>query len=93
MSGPNGTLSQKDRGEYSGWMYSVNGAIPNVVMAQYYLSDGDQILFFYTDDYTKISGMAKPAVTVDEVIRLIDEIGHGDAPPRRRHCGGAHGLR
>ena len=75
VSGPNGTLSQKDRGEYSGWMYSVNGAIPNVVMAQYYLSDGDQILFFYTDDYTKISGMAKPAVTVDEVIRLIDEIG------------------
>ena len=75
VSGPNGTLSQKDRGEYSGWMYSVNGAIPNVVMAQYYLSDSDQILFFYTDDYTKISGMAKPAVTVDEVIRLIDEIG------------------
>ncbi len=75
VSGPNGTLGQKDRGEYSGWMYSVNGAIPNVVMAQYYLSDGDQILFFYTDDYTKISGMAKPAVTVDEVIRLIDEIG------------------
>lgn len=75
VSGPNGTLSQKDRGEYSGWMYSVNGAIPNIVMAQYYLSDGDQILFFYTDDYTKISGMAKPAVTVDEVIRLIDEIG------------------
>ena len=75
VCGPNGTLSQKDRGEYSGWMYSVNGAIPNVVMAQYYLSDGDQILFFYTDDYTKISGMAKPAVTVDEVIRLIDEIG------------------
>lgn len=75
VSVPNGTLSQKDRGEYSGWMYSVNGAIPNVVMAQYYLSDGDQILFFYTDDYTKISGMAKPAVTVDEVIRLIDEIG------------------
>lgn len=75
VSGPNGTLSQKDRGEYSGWMYSVNGTIPNVVMAQYYLSDGDQILFFYTDDYTKISGMAKPAVTVDEVIRLIDEIG------------------
>lgn len=74
VSGPNGTLSQKDRGEYSGWMYSVNGSIPNVVMAQYYLSDGDRILFFYTDDYTKISGMAK-TVTVEDVIKLIDAIG------------------
>ena len=74
VSGPNGTLSQKDRGEYSGWMYSVNGSIPNVVMAQYYLSDGDRILFFYTDDYTKISGMSK-TVTVEDVIKLIDAIG------------------
>lgn len=72
---PDGTtLSNKDRGEYSGWMYSVNGSIPNVVMTGYYVTDNANISFFYTDDYTKISGMAKTA-TVEDVIKLIDAIG------------------
>lgn len=72
---PDGTvLSQKDRGEYSGWMYAVNGSIPGVVMSQYFLSDGDSIQFFYTDDYTALYGK-KSEYTVDEVIKLIDAIG------------------
>lgn len=73
---PDGTvLSQKDRGEYSGWMYAVNGSIPNVVMAQYFLSDGDSIHFFYTDDYTALYGQKKSEYTVEDVIKLIDSIG------------------
>ena len=76
ISGPNGTLRNKDRGEYSGWMYSVNGRVPGVVMSEYYISDGDRIAFFYTDDYREINGESK--YTPEEVIKLIDAIGTVD---------------
>lgn len=74
---PDGTvLKEKDRGENSGWMYSVNGKVPNKVMSQYYLKDGDSVVFFYTDDYTKVAGMGtSDSVTPEEVIRLINAIG------------------
>lgn len=73
ISGPNGTLKEKGRGPNSGWMYSVNGSIASVTMNQYFVSDGDSVEMFYTDDYTKLghSGEYTPA----EVIDLIDAIG------------------
>ncbi len=43
-------------GKNSGWMFKVNGVIPNVGMAQYKLNDRDDVLWFYTNDYTKESG-------------------------------------
>lgn len=50
---PSGSvLSEKDRGENSGWMYSVNGTLPGVYMSAYVLKDGDALVLFYTDDYT-----------------------------------------
>ncbi len=55
---PDGTkLGELDRGENSGWMYRVNGKIPDVSMGAYGLKDGDSIVVFYTDDYTKEDGM------------------------------------
>ncbi len=73
ISGPKGALKEKDRGPNSGWMYSVNGSLASVTMNQYFVSDGDSIEMFYTDDYTKLghSGEYVP----DEVIDLIDAIG------------------
>ncbi len=71
-----GMLYNKSRGEYSGWMYSVNGNIPELVMTEYYLSDGDAMVFFYTDDYREILGMSK--YTVQQVIDLINAIGTVD---------------
>ncbi len=47
------TLSEMDAGPNSGWMYKVNGQIPDVSMQDYGLKDGDKIVFFYTKDYTK----------------------------------------
>ena len=47
------TLSEMDAGPNSGWMYKVNGQIPDVSMQNYGLKDGDRIVFFYTKDYTK----------------------------------------
>ena len=72
------TLRNLDRGAYSGWMYSVNGSVPNVVMSEYRIKDGDAIVFFYTDDYRNIVGEQTPAYTVEEVEKLIDAIGKVD---------------
>ena len=73
ISGQKGSLKEKDRGPNSGWMYSVNGSIASVTMNQYFVSDGDSIEMFYTDDYTKLGHSGE--YTPDEVIDLIDTIG------------------
>lgn len=73
ISGPNGVLKEKDRGPSSGWMYSVNGSVASVMMNQYYVSDGDSVEMFYTDDYTKLGHSGE--YTPEETIDLIDAIG------------------
>ena len=50
------TLGQYNEGLNSGWMYKVNGAMPSVGMSGYTLKAGDQILLYYTADYTKEFG-------------------------------------
>lgn len=55
ISGKKGTLRNLDRGEYSGWMYSVNGATPDKLMNEYYLSSDAKIVFYFTDDYRSSS--------------------------------------
>lgn len=75
---PDGTtLAEKDQGKNSGWMYSVNGVQPSAYMAAYTLKDKDEILFFYTKDYTQESGSAGWGDSTDNgpVITLIDESG------------------
>ena len=46
------TLTDTDT-KNSGWLYTVNGKLPNVYMGSYYLKDGDTILLYYTSDYTE----------------------------------------
>ena len=53
ISGPKGSLSEKDFGENSGWMYQVNGRIPDVYMGACPLHSGDTIQVFYTRDAQK----------------------------------------
>ena len=48
-------LGEFTHGDYSGWMYKVNGTAPNVGVTSYVLSDSDGILFYFTEDYTKES--------------------------------------
>lgn len=72
---PDGTiLREKDRGPNSGWMYSVNGAIPDAAMSQYFLSDEDHMVFFYTDDYTKLYGSTLTAGDVETLISAIGKV-------------------
>ncbi|MEE0741295.1 MAG: bacterial Ig-like domain-containing protein, partial [Emergencia sp.] len=47
------TLAEKENGDNSGWMYTLNGVYPELGVSEQYLEDGDKIIFHYTDDYTK----------------------------------------
>ena len=44
-------LSEKDNGQNSGWMYTVNGTHPSIGLNDWYVSTGDEIIWHYIDDY------------------------------------------
>ncbi len=46
------TLAEFDNGLTSGWMYSVNGVLPDVGIDEYVVSAGDVISLYYLDSYT-----------------------------------------
>ena len=82
---PDGTkLSELEEGSGSGWMYRVNGKIPNVTMAKYTLKDGDSVVFFYTTDYRQETGYSgggwsqpeQPAQPAEETCPFTDLTGH-----------------
>ena len=54
ISGPEGSLREKEYGEDSGWMYRVNGEFPDVYMGSCSLHSGDDIQVFYTEDASKV---------------------------------------
>lgn len=71
-------LAEFTNGTNSGWMYTLNGTHPGLGVAQQKLSNGDDVVFHYTDDYTyEESGgnYGKPIVTAKNVDDLIDKIG------------------
>lgn len=45
-------LGEFDNGKNSGWMYLVNGTYPDVGLKEKKLSDGDEVIWHYVDDYT-----------------------------------------
>lgn len=49
-------LSEFTNGKNSGWMYTVNGKHPDVGLKSFTLADGDDVVWHYTDDYTKEDG-------------------------------------
>lgn len=46
-----GNLYEFDCGERSGWLYRVNGQIPNVACSAYTLQEGDAVEFLYSCDW------------------------------------------
>lgn len=46
-----GGLREFDGGNMSGWMYRVNGNLPNLGMSDYAISDGDKINIFYVTSW------------------------------------------
>ena len=55
IPGSDSFLEEFSNGPDSGWMYRVNGWTPDYAGDRYFLQDGDEIVFFYTDDYTRES--------------------------------------
>ena len=61
-------------GENARWWFTINGVNSDLAFAQQDLSDGDVIVFYFTDDYTK----ENPTANYDEVKavkELIEAIG------------------
>ncbi len=57
VTAPDGVkLSEFDNGKNSGWLYTVNGVSPSVGISSYTVKDGDRVVLYYSDDYTKESG-------------------------------------
>ena len=50
------TLGEFDGGSNSGWMYKVNGELPKVGLTACNIKDGDDIVWFYTNDWTTVLG-------------------------------------
>ncbi len=56
VTGING-LNEFDNGENSGWLFTVNGGVAGTTGANSYrLSIGDEVLWYYTSDYTQDPG-------------------------------------
>ncbi len=50
------TIGEFSNGPNSGWMYTLNGEHPLFGVQEQFLSDGDEIVWHYTDDWTQESG-------------------------------------
>lgn len=50
-------IYEKDAGKRSGWLYMVNKKIPDYGMSKVKLKNGDEILVYYTVDYTNDNSM------------------------------------
>lgn len=73
------TYGEFTHGDNSGWLYKVNGVLPNVALTQKKLADGDDILWYYTTDWKQdpdAGAMADQSLTAADVIKLIDAIGN-----------------
>ena len=78
------TLAEFDKGPNSGWLFKVNGELPAVGLTSCPVKEGDNVLFYYTTDWTQdpqagsvIGGTPKTAdqKAADAVSALIAAIG------------------
>lgn len=91
---PDGTTYEEmQAGENSGWIYKVNGILPDVYMGGYGLKDGDEIAVFFISDYlegkdnkkhssgSSIKTTATPSPTDEPVIEPMETA----APEPEKH--------
>lgn len=67
-------LSEFDNGPNSGWIYNVNGKNINKTYDAYVLSEGDSVVWKYTDDYIKDGYFPDDDESIKIVKTLISEI-------------------
>ena len=57
------TLAEFDQGPDSGWMYKVNDELVQVGLTGCAIKDGDNIVWFYTEDWKTVPGAYVPGVS------------------------------
>ncbi len=68
--------SELDYGSMSGWMYSVNGTVPNVSASSYTLSAGDNVLWFYTKNgYSAMYSQPSSDTSAQQTTFTADDTG------------------
>nr|MCR5481184.1 S-layer homology domain-containing protein [Clostridia bacterium] len=55
------SLAEMDMGRNSGWLYKVGNVLPNVGLNEYPLNNGDNIVWYYVEDWTKDPDAVKAA--------------------------------
>ncbi|QHI73853.1 immunoglobulin-like domain-containing protein [Aminipila terrae] len=66
------TLAEFTNGPDSGWLYKVNEKVPNVGLKDYTLANGDKLVWYYTNDWTKDPG-AIEAMGGSKSIKVTEE--------------------
>ena len=66
-------LAELEHGEDSGWMYRVNGELPDQLLSQYVLKNGDKIELFYTGDYKTVPG-AHGSSNDDSAVKKVESL-------------------
>lgn len=62
------TLTEFGDGANSGWLYKVNGEVPNIGILEYELENNDRIVFFYTTDWETVSGVTISGTQKEEEV-------------------------
>ena len=69
------TYSEFTAGPNSGWMYRVNGIAPQIGMSGYTLQEGDEVVLYYTGDYTKDPYSTSGSTQSEPTISITDKDG------------------
>ncbi len=70
------TLAEFTDGKNSGWLYQVNRVLPKVGITSYTIAQGDEILFYYTADWTKDPSAGGGLISPDPELPFVDIEGH-----------------
>ena len=71
--GDSRVLNEKDNGQFSGWMYTLNGKHVRNSVKEQTLKEGDVIVFHYTDDY-RLEDDDLDVSAAEQVIDLINAL-------------------
>lgn len=69
------TYGEMTAGPNSGWMYRVNGVAPTTGMSYYTLKAGDNVVLYYTGDYTKDPYSTSGSTQSEPTISITDKDG------------------
>ena len=76
-----GGLAEFDHSSRSGWMYMVDGELPETGAGEYRLRENCEVVWFYTDDYTKEESGTDYGSTGGTAAQPEEAVEFTDVPP------------